>query len=149
MGYKIYLGGGYSDLMSFIDFASELDAFGVRKFSLTSLDGTNMTLNTRTATGAYDVFSALKGYITTFYENNDGKSIIVDVKLMCPEGQRQSVDPNGYYSSFFLNLYSSITVTYLEMSYAESGRELIEAPFISWCAYITQLHKKWQLYVES
>lgn len=148
MGHKIYL-ENYSALLSFIDYATDIHVWPVHKFTLSTLEGVTMNIDTHAAGGTRQRFVELKDYINTYYVNNGEKSIIVDVKLACPEEQRTSIDPNGYYQQFFLNLYSSISITYLNLAYAENGRELVEAPYLSWCAYINTIYRKWRLYVES
>lgn len=148
MSYKIYL-GGYDSMIDFMNYATDIDQFGTRRFVLMSMDGAMMNIDTRTNNGSYMQFVHLKDYISIYKENNGNRAITVDIKLICPEGQRRSIDPNGYYSNFFMNFYSSGSITYIGMSYEESGRELVEAPFIAWCAYVTQIHKKWTLYAES
>ena len=148
MGYKIYL-ASYDELVSFIDYATEMHSWGTRKFVLSTLVGTSMDVNTRVAQGGvdgYTAFAALRGYIEQYFINNGEQPIIVDVKLMCPDGYRRSIDPNGYYTNFFVNFYSSPDNTYINMGYEERGQTLINDPFVAWCAYIKQIHKKWALY---
>ena len=148
MGYKIYL-ANYEQMVSFIDYATDMHSWATRKFTLSTTLGVSMDIDTRVLQGGvngYIAFAALRGYINQYFVNNGEQPIIVDIKLVCPDGYRQSVDPNGYYANFFINFYSSGENTYINLGYEERGQELVEEPFIAWCAYVKQIHKKWMLY---
>lgn len=141
MGYKIEL-NSYAELLSFISFTTELGLWETRRFSLLSAANVAMNIDTTTPSG-YTQFASLNSYIDQYYVNNGSLAITVDVKLVCPDGYRQSIDPDGHYAAFFLNLYSSGTVTYLNLTYDEDCADLVNDPFVAWVAYVKILHNKW------
>jgi hypothetical protein len=152
MGYKIYF-ASYDEIMSFIDYSDEILLWGTKKFTLTSSSNAVMNIDTHNYTSGdirnYIAFSSLKTYINQYYINNGYLPIMVDVKLVCPESYRKSIDPNNYYSYFYMNIYSHQTINYLNLTYDENGIELITEPFTSWVAYVLTMYNKWKAYYES
>lgn len=144
MGFKIVM-NNYTELLSFINYTTELGLWETRKFSLLSAANVAMNVDTATPTG-YTAFSAVSPYIDQYYVNNGSLPITVDVKLVCPSGYRRSIDPDEHYANFFLNLYSSSTVTYLNMTYDEDGADLVDDPFTAWVAYVKVLYNRWLTY---
>ena len=144
MGYTLYF-SDQDELMNFVDYATETHAWGVRKFTLSSAGGATMDIDTRGGgTDGYVNLASVKGYINQYKENNPGLQTVINFKLICPEGYRQSIDPDNYYSAFYLNVYSSGKLSYVSLTYAERGVNLVEAPFLSWVAYVRAMFRKWK-----
>ncbi len=144
MGYKIYF-DSYEEIMNYIDYQNEFLTWQTKKFTLSSNTNINMDINTSFSRG-YITFSTLKSYINKFYVDQGSLPITVDIKLICPESYRTSIDPNNYYSNFYLNIYSSGRTHYVNLTYEERGMNLIEDPFKAWVAYIVSGYNKWLNY---
>ena len=144
LGYKIYF-NSYEEIMNYLDYQTEFLTWQTKKFNLTSNTNINMDINTSFSAG-YMVFSSLKSYIQKFYIDQGSLPITVDIKLICPDTYRESIDPNHYYSNFYLNLYSNKKLNYINLTYEERGINLIEEPFKAWVAYIVSGYNKWLNY---
>jgi len=144
MGYKIYF-NTYDELMNYIDYQKDFLNWQTKKFFLSSNSNINMDIDTSYSMG-YVTFSSLKSYINKFYLDQGALPITVDIKLICPESYRESIDPNNYYSNFYLNIYSYDSNHYVNLTYEERGMNLIEDPFKAWVAYVVSNYNKWLSY---
>ena len=144
MGYKIYF-ESYEEIMSYLDYQEEFLSWETKRFTLSSDTGINMDINTAFNSG-YMQFSQLKPYINKFYEDCGSTTIIVDIKLICPENYRESIDPDNYFSNFYINIYSNFDMNYVNLTYEERSAEFDEKPYKAWVAYIVAGYKKWQQY---
>ena len=131
--------------MNYLDYQDELLTWETKKFLLTSNTGIKMDINTSFSIG-YMTFSSLKSYINKFYDDYGRQPIIVDIKLVCPQSYKESIDPNNYYNNFYFNLYSNEKVNYINLTYEERGLNLIEEPFKAWVAYVVSRYNKWKSY---
>src|SRR5574344_459486 len=152
MGYKINF-TTYAELISFIDYASDLWLWGTKKFELVSSAGAVMNIDTHSyVTGnsiQYVAFSTLKPYINQYYVNNGSMPIVLDIKLLCPDSFRASVDPNNYYQAFYVNFYSNKKMNYINLSYDENGIDLVVAPSTAVVAFIHDLYNNCKIYYTS
>jgi hypothetical protein len=143
MGYKVYF-KSFDEIISFIDY-SDFSLWQTKIFRMSTTTNMNMDIDTRFSQG-YMSFGMLRPYIDRFKTDNLSSDIIMDIKLICPESYRISIDPNGYYNNFYINFYSSPNMNYINLTYEETSNVLDEGPWKSWVGYIVSMYNKWDNY---
>lgn len=130
------------------DIDSAFDKWETTYISLKTATGLEMALNTRvldTGSGTeYLIWKKIKNMVKIFLDQNNGSGISMDIRLICPQSIKNTIDPNNSFSSFRLSLYSGSGIIIATSTTIENVTPTPTEPIASWNTMIDSIFSTWQ-----
>lgn len=138
------------DLIMFITNTPEFLEWEVLVCRLSTSNGLNMDINTKTLdTSGNTTFIPLKFILPTinnFYNTvitNNYSDLNLEIKMSLPSSLKTNFDPNNEYLGFYINIYSDNITILASSSHLERSRNSGLAPISNWNTYYAQLYQGW------
>ena len=142
----------FEDANEILNFLVNTQELGIWETVICRLSAENgikipITTNYKDPLGLVDYIQLdqIKQTMKNFLSQNGHLNLNLKVKLKFPDSQRKIMDPNNYYSAFYLNFYSDNNSSFATTSFMETSSDLVPNPIVSWGVYATSLYNGWKI----
>ncbi|MNJ90468.1 hypothetical protein D3C87_80650 [compost metagenome] len=130
------------------DIDSAFDKWETTYISLKTATGLEMALNTRVLdTGSgneYLIWKKIKSMVKIFLDQNNNSGMSIDIRLVCPQSIKSTIDTNNSFSSFRLSLYSGSGIIIATSTTIENVTPTPIEPITAWNTMIESIFTTWQ-----
>lgn len=124
------------------------DNWETTNISLKTAAGLEMSMNTKIVdTGGnteYMIWKKIKNMVKVFWDQNSGNGVNIDIRLQCPANIKNTLDPQNWFNSFRLSLYSGSGIIMATSTAIENITPAPIDPLTAWNSSIDDIFNNWQ-----